>query len=187
SMVVFQDGLPAKSQYRRFKIKFNSISDTDMMKEMLARRFSHKNISQKKWPLPDLIIIDGGQGQLNAAIDILKNKKLNIPTISIAKQFEELYSKKISKPIRLSKNSKTLQLIQNIRDEAHRFAITYHKKLREKKLSASRLDNIKGIGEKKRKKLLKRFKTINNIEKAEIQNLEKMLGKKLALELLKNL
>ena len=187
SMVVFENGIPAKSEYRRFKIKYSSISDTDMMKEMLERRFGHKNISQKKWPLPDLIIIDGGQGQLNAVMDILKNKKIDIPTISIAKQFEELYSKKISKPIRLSKNSKTLQLIQNIRDEAHRFAITYHKILRENKLSASELDNVKGIGKKKRKLLLKKFKTTKNIKKAKIVDLEKIVGRKLSLKIKKSL
>ncbi len=184
SMVVFQNGKPAKSEYRRFRIKFGSISDTDMMKEMLARRFKHKDTSQKKWPLPNLVIIDGGQGQLNATVKIIKEQKLDIPIISIAKRLEELYSPNSDRPIRLSKDSKELQLIQNIRDEAHRFAITYHKKIREKKLSASELDSIKGIGDKRRKELLNKFKTVNNIKKAEFKELKKILGEKTAQKII---
>ena len=185
AMIVFQNGMPKKSEYRHFRIKFNSISDTDMMEEMLTRRFKHQDTSKIRWPLPNLVIIDGGLGQLNAAVQIIKEQKLDIPIVSIAKRLEELYSPDSDRPIRLSKNSKELQLIQNIRDEAHRFAITYHKKIREKKLSASELDSIRGIGDKKHKDLLKRFKTVSNIKMAGIDDLEKILDKKLAIKLVK--
>ena len=185
AMIVFQNGMPKKSEYRRFRIKFNSISDTDMMEEMLTRRFKHQDTSKIRWPLPNLVIIDGSLGQLNVAVQIIKEQKLDIPIVSIAKRLEELYSPDSDRPIRLSKNSKELQLIQNIRDEAHRFAITYHKKIREKKLSASELDSIRGIGDKKHKDLLKRFKTVSNIKMAGIDDLEKILDKKLAIKLVK--
>lgn len=191
SMVVFENGLPSKSQYRRFKINFPSISDTDMMKEMLERRFNNYNqdkiIAQNKWPLPDLIIIDGGKGQLNTAISILKKQKLNIPVISITKKLEELYSKNTKKPLQLSKNSKVLQLIQSIRDEAHRFAISYHKKLKKEELSISQFDTIIGIGNKKRNTLLRKYKSLDNIKKTSVEELEKIIGKKTAIQLTKKI
>jgi len=127
SLVVFIDGEKDKSQYRRFKIKTKETpDDIAMIKEVLSRRL------QNKWPLPDLIVIDGGLGQLNAAINILAEFGKNIPTIALAKREEEIYFKEQKKPLKLSKDSLALQLIQEIRDEAHRFALSYHRKLRAK-------------------------------------------------------
>lgn len=191
SMVVFENGLPAKNQYRHFRINFPSISDTDMMKEMLSRRFKNyqqdKIIAQEKWPLPNLIVIDGGKGQLNAALGVLKKQKLNVSLISIAKKFEELYSPNSSKPLKLTQTSPTLQLIQRIRDEAHRFAITYHRKLKEKETPSSILDTIPGIGPKKKKKLLKKFRSIANIKNANFKELKNILGEKLAHKIINKL
>lgn len=127
SMVVFTNGKPDKSQYRKFKIqKFNTPNDYGSLKEVLTRRFKNT------WTKPDLIIIDGGKGQLSAALDAISKLELHIPVISLAKRLEEIYTPKSPKPIRLTKEDPARQLAQAIRDEAHRFAVTYHKLLRSK-------------------------------------------------------
>lgn len=127
SMVVFQNGKSAKDQYRRFRIKFTSTpNDYEMHKEVLARRLKNN------WPTPDLIVIDGGKGQLSAASEILTKYKKDIFVIGIAKRFEQIFTLSSRNPIKLPKESPARQLIQTIRDEAHRFAITYHRKLRSK-------------------------------------------------------
>ena len=129
SMVVFKNGQKSKDQYRKFKIKFSKKPDDyRMLSEVLTRRFKNK------WPLPDLIIIDGGKGQLNCALNVLGRFKLDIPVISLAKRFEEIYTPYLVLPIRLLKASQARQLSQEIRDEAHRFAISYHRLLRSKQL-----------------------------------------------------
>ena len=144
SMVVFTNAEADKKEYRRFKIKFKDTPDDYfMLYEMLKRRFSRLN-DKSHWKLPDLIVIDGGEGQLSKAISIQRLLKLQVPIISLAKKEEEIYMEnqpnllEVSKvnfhKIKLSKKSKELQLLQQIRDEAHRFAITYHRKLREMKL-----------------------------------------------------
>ncbi len=127
SMVVFLNGQVAKDEYRRFKIKFtNSPNDFEMLSEVLTRRFKND------WPKPGLIIIDGGKGQLNVALSVLSRRKFKIPTISLAKRFEEIYTWDKVLPISLTKESPGRQLAQQIRDEAHRFAISYHRHLRSK-------------------------------------------------------
>lgn len=127
SMVVFTNGLADKSGYRRFKIKsVSGINDVAMIREILERRFGHK------WGSPNLIVIDGGRGQLNTAIKVLKKLGLGIPVVSLAKRLEEIYLPERRKPIRLSYDNNALKLLQRIRDEAHRFAIAYHHKLRNK-------------------------------------------------------
>lgn len=127
SMVVFINGQSAKDQYRRFKIKFSKTpNDFEMLKEVLARRFKNN------WPLPDLIVIDGGKGQLSSAIEIANKYDIKAPIISLAKRYEQIYTNQQSLPIKLDHNSPARQLVQSIRDEAHRFAITYHKLLRSK-------------------------------------------------------
>ena len=129
SMVVFTDGKSDKSQYRRFKIRFtNTTNDYEMLKEVLARR------SKNNWPKPNLIIIDGGRGQLNAALSILRKYDQTISIVSLAKRLEEIYVPTKVLPISLPKESPARQLAQAIRDEAHRFAITYHRLLRSKNL-----------------------------------------------------
>lgn len=127
SMAVFTNGLPDKSQYRRFKIKFaHKPDDYEMLREVLTRRLKNK------WQLPDLIIVDGGRGQLNSALSILAKFKVSIPVISLAKRFEDIYTPKKVIPVSLPKESPARQLLQSIRDEAHRFAVNYHRLLRSK-------------------------------------------------------
>ena len=129
SMIVFSRGFANKSEYRRFKIKNTvGINDVAMLTEVLIRRF------QNEWKRPDLIIVDGGIGQLNAALRTIKILNINIPAISIAKKHEDVYQEGLKTPLRLDKSNDALKLIQRIRDEAHRFAVTYHRKLRSKKL-----------------------------------------------------
>ena len=138
SMVVFINGASAKDQYRRFKIKFTKTpNDFEMLKEVLARRFKND------WPKPDLIIIDGGKGQLSSVVSIVQKYSIQTPIISLAKRYEEIYTDKSNIPIKLTQNSPALQLVQAIRDEAHRFAITYHKLLRSKAfLNYKRIETI---------------------------------------------
>ncbi len=129
SMVVFTNGLAEKSEYKRFKIKDTTgINDIAMLCEVLSRRFRHE------WSKPDLIVIDGGRGQLNGAVKVLVEEGLNIPVISLAKRLEEIYLYRKEKPVRLPRSSNALRLLQRVRDEAHRFAIYYHRKLRRKQL-----------------------------------------------------
>lgn len=137
SMAVFENGRPQKSEYRRFRIKFKKTPDDyDMLKETLARRFKND------WPHPDLIIIDGGRGQLNAALSILSKYKLNMPIASLAKRLEEIFVPAKVSPVSLSKDSPARQLAQAIRDEAHRFAIAYHRLLRSKNFLGKNRKNI---------------------------------------------
>jgi len=127
SLIVFKDGESDKSSYRRFKIRSKKTpDDIAMIKEVLRRRLKNK------WPLPDLFVIDGGLGQLNAAITVLNEFGLKIPTVALAKRREEIYIPNNKQVLRLRKDSPALQLIQEIRDEAHRFALAYHRKLRER-------------------------------------------------------
>ncbi len=129
AMVTFISGQGDKSEYRKFRIKFiDKPNDYEMIKEVLARRFKNN------WPKPDLIIIDGGRGHLNSALSVLQKYKLNIPVVSLAKRFEQIYTPHKVMPITLLKESPARQLAQEIRDEAHRFAITYHRLLRSKGL-----------------------------------------------------
>lgn len=127
SMVVFTNGTPDKSQYRRFRIKFsNTSNDYAMHREVLSRRIKND------WPMADVMIIDGGRGQLNAALEVIHKYNYPKTVVSLAKRLEEIYTQDQDLPIRLPKESPARQLAQAIRDEAHRFAITYHRKLRSK-------------------------------------------------------
>ncbi len=193
SLVVFQDGLPKKDDYRKFQIKkILTINDYAMMKEILHRRFK----AAKPTLLPDLIIIDGGRGHLSAAERVLEEYKLKIPVIGLAKRNEEIYqrqsttdklSEKKFRKIILKENSPALYLVQRIRDEAHRFAITYHRLLRERKVRKSALDEIPGVGPKIKKRLLGHFGSIRNIQEASIERLAKLVGQKLAQRIKKDL
>jgi len=131
SMVVFENGQPARNQYRKFKIKLTSKpNDYKMMQEVLTRRFKNN------WPVADLIIIDGGRGQLNTALRVVLKFKIRSRVISLSKRLEQIYTSENTLPVSLSKESPARQLVQNLRDEAHRFAITYHRLLRSKQLTA---------------------------------------------------
>jgi len=181
SMVVFSNGQPDKKQYRRFKIKIeNKVDDYLMMKEMLTRRYSRllkNNISSVKDNdmnkyKPDLILIDGGKGHLSAGLQVLLELGLSaFPIASIAKKHEYIYIPYSKEPINISPKSSEGILLQNIRDEAHRFAIQYHRKLRSKELLNNSLNDIHGLGIKTINNLLLKYGTINNIKHANIDDL----------------
>ncbi|MCL6520173.1 MAG: excinuclease ABC subunit UvrC [Armatimonadetes bacterium] len=176
SMVVFEDGMPAKSDYRRFKIRtIDQPDDYGMMREVLRRRFAKKE-EERFANLPDLLLIDGGRGQLNTALEVLSEAGLTIPVVGLAKQFEEIYVPERPEPMLLPPDSKALHLLQQIRDEAHRFALAYHQKLREKKAKKSLLDDIPGIGPKRRRALIKQFGSVVAIKQASIEDLLKVPG-----------
>ena len=181
SMTVFIDGKPSKSHYRKFKIaNVKGINDYEMMKEVLSRRLRNlKNTTKTEWnDKPDLIIIDGGKGHLNASLQTLLElgQYPDISICSLAKKKEEIFIPEQSESIILSRNSKALHLFQFIRDEAHRFAITFHRSLRSKKSNLSILDSIPGIGPKKKYSLLEKYQTIKQIENASIANISKLYG-----------
>ena len=168
SKVSFKDAKPNKKMYKHFKMETPGPNDFAMMKELLTRRL--KLIETD--PEPDLIVIDGGKGQLGMACDVLDELDLNhIPIIGLAKEFEEIYLPNSKRPIIIPKNNRALHLLQQVRDESHRFAITYHRKLRSKNISESSLDDIKGIGKKRKINLLKEFGSIENIKNASLDEL----------------
>ena len=173
SKVSFKDGKPNKKMYKHFKMETPGPNDFAMMEELLTRRL--KMVDRD--PEPDLIVIDGGKGQLGMACGVLEKLNLtHIPIIGLAKEFEEIFIPNSSRPIIIPKNNPALHLLQQVRDESHRFAITYHRKLRSKDISSSSLDDIAGIGKKRKVNLLKEFKTIDNIKKASIEELAKIEG-----------
>jgi len=194
SMVVFVKGVPHKSDYRRFRIRsVDGIDDYASMKEMLRRRLCHateppppdpgRKLSGKKddasWRLlPDLLVVDGGRGQLNAVLEVLDEFGLRdqVPAVGLAKQEEEIYLPDRSEPLRLPRTSEGLYLMQRIRDEAHRFAITHHRQVREKQTIISQLDDIPGIGPRRRSALLRQFGSIDAIREASIDDLAAVPG-----------
>jgi excinuclease ABC subunit C len=186
SMVVFDFGRALKSDYRKFKIKTkNTPDDFAMMKEMLTRRFTRSisstpNSDNQTWPTPNLVMIDGGKGQLSTAVEVLKSFNLNLPIIGLAKRLEEIFLPGKSTPIMLPQNSIALFLLQRIRDEAHRFAITYHRKLRSNSAITSLLDSIGGVGPAKKKALLQKFGSIQKIREANLTEISNVVGAKLA-------
>ena len=182
SMVVFEGGKPAKREYRRFKLKTvqGKPDDFASMAEIMERRYGN----EKDWPMPDLIIIDGGKGQLNAALPVIRAMGVtDVPVISLAKRIEEVFVEGESESIILEHHTPELQLLQQIRDEAHRFAITYHRRLRGKRNLESVLDHVEGIGPKRRKALYKHFGNLDAMRVAELEELESLEGmnKKAAL------
>ena len=183
SMTVMTNGRPNKKEYRRFKIRTlgklrAEIDDYKAMAEVLQRRFSGLSI------VPDLILIDGGKGQLSAVKNIIPKK---IPVISIAKREEEIFVMGKSQPLNLKKNDKANLLLQQLRDEAHRFAIAYNRLLRKKKSRQSALDNIPGLGPKRKRDLLRHFGSIKKIREADPAELGNLIGEKIALDLKKYL
>lgn len=184
SMARFSLGRPDKSGYRRYKIRgYETANDPGMIHEAVSRRLQY--LVNEKHGLPDLIVIDGGPTQLARALEAAANFNPDLKIISIAKKFEEIYTSPGEKPLRLRENSHGLKLIQRVRDEAHRFAVTYHRKLRDKKLTDSVLDIIPDIGEKTRKLLIKHFSSIEKISGAELNELQKVegIGEKTALKI----
>ena len=183
--VVFIDGKPMKKMYRKFIIKtVDGPNDFKSMEEVIYRRYS-RMINEKN-PLPKLIIVDGGKGQLSSAVKSLKELKLytTIPIIGIAKRLEELYYPNDSIPLYLNKKSETLKVIQNLRNEAHRFSLTFHKNRRSKDSLKSDLDIIPGIGEKTKLKLLRKFKSILQLKQVRKEEIEDEIGKSKAKKLI---
>jgi len=179
SMAVFSKGLSKRAHYRRFRIKsVTGIDDYAMIQEVLRRRFKRSLATDEKWSaMPDLILIDGGKGHLNAALEILKELGLDsIPAAALAKENEEVFVPGRSQPLNISRTSVALHLLQRIRDEAHRFALGYHQKLRQKESIASVLDSVPGIGPKRKKALLKKFGSVRGIREASIDELSRVPG-----------
>jgi excinuclease ABC subunit C len=176
--VVFIDAKPAKKEYRRFNVKtVEGPDDYASMEEIVFRRYSR--VLLEKLQLPNLIVIDGGKGQLNAAVKSLKKLHLygKIPILGLAKRLEEIYFPDDSVPLHLNKNSETLKTLMHIRDEAHRFGITFHRNKRSAEFIKSELDEIKGVGKITRNKLLFELKTVSAIKKASKEELSNIVGK----------
>lgn len=175
--VVFKDGKPSKKDYRHFKVQtVVGPDDFATMREVVYRRY--KRVLEEQEPLPDLIVIDGGKGQLSSAVESLKELGLygKVPVIGIAKRLEELYYPDDEFPLYLEKKSETLKVIQQIRDEAHRFGITHHRNLRSKNTFVSELDTIKGIGKETSKLLLSELKSVKKIREATFEQLVSVIG-----------
>jgi len=177
SMVVFEGGEAVKKEYRKFKIKtFEGADDFAAMAETLTRRFERYNAGDEKFgSLPDLILIDGGLGQLHSANSVLEKMGLVIPIISIAKKEEEIYTLRSSEPIRLEKRSFALRLLQRVRDESHRFAITFHRQTRNKEF-LSDFETIEGVGAKTRQKILATYKSVDDLYNANVVELCRSAG-----------
>jgi excinuclease ABC subunit C len=184
SMVVLEDGLPRKSDYRRFKVR--SVPGNDdfaAMEEVLTRRLS-AYIDERAMPVgersgkfsypPQLLLVDGGKGQLNVAVRVLEDLGLDeeIPVASLAKRFEEVFVPGQADPVRLPRGSEALYMLQRIRDESHRFAITYHRQLRGKRMTRSALDDIPGLGPARRKRLTKELGGVAAVKKASLDDLQ---------------
>lgn len=178
SCVVFKNGKPSKKLYRKFNIKtVDGQNDFGSMQEVVYRRY--KRLLDEKQELPDLIVIDGGKGQLGSAVKSLKKLGLinKISILGIAKRLEELYFPNDSIPLYLNKKSETLKVIQQLRNEAHRFGVSFHRDKRSKSSLLSGLDSINGIGENTKNKLLKKFKSISKLKKADEKEIIDLIGK----------
>jgi excinuclease ABC subunit C len=186
AMVVFIDGHPRPQEYRRFHIKtVAGANDVAAMQEVLRRRFKRAreqaaadNEKDRAWAdLPDLVVVDGGRPQLNAALDALRDVGAGqVPVIGLAKEHEEIYVKDVSEPLLLPRTSQGLYLLQRIRDEAHRFAITFHRQVRGKRAIQSRLDDIPGIGPARKRALLRKFGSVRAIREASVEEIAATVG-----------
>jgi len=187
SLVVFEDGKPQKSKYRKFKITtVKGPNDVASLKEVIQRHYT--KVKKEQHPLPDIILVDGGKGQLHAAKRALDKIGTQEPSlISIAKKEEKIFTASQKNGICLERTSPALKLIQNVRDEAHRFALSYHRLRRAKKSFSSILDEIPGIGNKRKAKLLTSFESIEDIKMAKQEQLAQIIGKTAAKEVLKKL
>lgn len=181
SMVVFVDGAPKRSAYRRFQIRtVAGQDDYAMLEEVLRRRFRHAPQGEEPdeaWELPDLVLVDGGRGQVNVAARVLEEVGLgHVPLLGLAKKEETLHWAARPEPILLPRDSMALYLLQRVRDEAHRFAITYHRARRQKEAVSSRLEEIPGIGPRRRAALLRHFGSLEAIRRATIEELAAVSG-----------
>ena len=170
SMVVFVDGRPFKAHYRKFKIvRAAGIDDYAMMREVVQRRYGGE--LARELPLPDLILVDGGRGQLSSALEALRACGVDRPAIGLAKRLEHIISPQQAEPIILLPTSPVLHLVQHVRDEAHRFAITFHRSLKRKKLTTSVLEEIPGVGRVRAKALLAHFGSLDALRSASVEEI----------------
>ena len=174
SMVVFKDGKPFKSGYRKYNISVDRIDDFESMREVVFRRY--KRQLDEENPLPDLILIDGGKGQLSSAKLSLDKLNLNLPIIALAKRLEELFIPGESESLRVAKNSPALNILKQLRDEAHRFAITFQREKRTKNIARSKFEDIPGVGKKIVEKIYKRFQNIGEMKDLSDNALSYKLG-----------
>jgi excinuclease ABC subunit C len=175
SLVVFVDGKPDKKNYRRFKIKtVKGADDFAMMGEVVGRAYARRKDEGKK--MPDLVLIDGGKGQLNAALAAIGSLGLSLDVAALAKEFEYIFLPGREAPVILPEDSPARKLMQMIRDEAHRFALGYHRKLRGKRIVESELDKISGVGEKKKQALLRYFGSVEKLRTADVEEIGKVPG-----------
>ncbi len=184
SMVVMEDGLPRPSEYKRFKVRnVPGNDDYAAMEEVLTRRLQ-AYLGEKELPLadrkrhfsypPQLLLVDGGKGQLNVAVRVLEELGLEdeIPVAALAKQFEEVYLPGQADPVRVPRGSEALYLLQRVRDEAHRFAVSYHRQLRGKRMTVSVLDGVPGLGPARRKRLVAELGSVKAVRQASKESLE---------------
>ena len=182
SMVVFEQGKPKPAHYRRFKIKtVTGANDYAMLQEVLQRRFRHSSKSENTAPdtwaiMPDLVLIDGGKGQLNAAVSALNETGSSVPVASLAKENEEIFIPGRKEPVILPRSSPGLQLLQRLRDEAHRFAISYYTRVHRRETFTSALDSIPGVGPKRKSAMLRQFGSLQRIREASVDELVAATG-----------
>jgi excinuclease ABC subunit C len=184
SLVVFVDGKPKKSEYRKFIIRtVEGPNDFASMQEVVERRYARTLQEQRS--LPDLIIVDGGKGQLSSAIEVLNKLQLtNIPIIGLAKRLEEVFLPNQNEPLQLPRTSSGLRLMQQMRDEAHRFAVTFHRSVRSKRIIQTELNQIKGVGETRAKELLETFGSLQGVRAATEEQLAELVGSSVAKNIL---
>ena len=180
SMVVFTNGRADTKNYRRFRVRLDTgeANDVAMMGEVLRRRFSPERMADGRFgKRPDLVIVDGGKPQLTAAREVLAELGLeDIPVVGLAKREEELFVTWADEPVVLPTGAPSLYLVKRVRDEAHRFAITYHRELRGKAMTASELDDIAGVGPKRKKALLKAFGSLKKLREATAEQIAEVPG-----------
>jgi excinuclease ABC subunit C len=179
SLVSFLDGKPDKSNYRRFKMSIDKNDDFAQMKEAVTRRY--RRLKEEGSNFPDLVLIDGGLGQLNAALESLEQLGLShLECASIAKKEELIYRPFLPVPLRIPRTSPVLHLLQRVRDEAHRFAVTYHRSLRSKRTFKNELASIKGVGNKTVQKLIEHFGSVKQVRHASPKEIETIVGSRLS-------
>jgi excinuclease ABC subunit C len=187
-MVVCEDGRMRKSEYKKFRIRANGdgrfLDDFAAMHQVVQRRY--RRVLEDGGPFPDLIVIDGGKGQLTAAYEALESLGLaNLVAVGLAKREELIFTRDHDEPIALAKSDAALLLLQRIRDEAHRFAVTFHRTARARRTITSELDAIPGVGVRKRNALLRRFGSLAGVRRATREELESEVGPKLADSILR--
>ena len=191
-MVVFEDALPKKSDYRRFKVRsLDGQDDFAAMEEVLRRRFTAYVIDQDKPAAergkfayePSLVVIDGGAGQLGRAVKVLDELDLDFPVVGLAKKLEEVYMPGRPEPLAIPRGEEALYILQRVRDEAHRFAVTYHRTLRGKRMVDSILDDIPGIGPARKRALLRKFGSLKRLREADPDQLAEVVPAGVATEL----